>query len=99
MPNGEDFEYNEDNEEQGQDELFEQYLEEQEALNESGTFEDIYGFPHDCRCALDWNEGNLGVVSICYLEMCNTALDALSDTRKELAETKGELAALKLENV
>lgn len=97
MPNDEEFDY--EGEEEGQDELFEQYLEEQEALNESGTFEDIYGFEHECRCAHDWNEGNLGVVSICYLEMCNDALDKLSETRRELSETKSELATLRLENV
>jgi hypothetical protein len=81
------------------EELFEQYKEEQDALNDSGSFEDTYGFPHECRCAIDWSEGNLGVVSICYLEMCNDALDALAATRQELGATKSELAELKLANI
>lgn len=95
MPEYDEF----DNEGSEREELFEQYKEEQDALNESGTFEDTYGFSHECRCADDWNEGNLGVVSICYLEMCNDALDALAATRQELGVAKAELAEIKLSNV
>ncbi len=81
------------------DELHELYQEEQDALNESDTFEDMYGFEHQCRCADDWAEGNLGVVSVCYLEMTNDALDALVEARKELTANKASNAALQMQVV
>ena len=81
------------------DELHEFYEEEQNALNESDTFKETYGFEHQCRCADDWAEGNLGVVSVCYLEMCNDALDALAAARTELAARKASEAALRIQVV
>lgn len=81
------------------DEQYEQYKNEQDTINESDTFAEDYGFEHECRCAEDWAEGNLGVVSVCYLDMTKNAMDTLRTERTmhkacraELAQTKIELA-------
>jgi hypothetical protein len=75
MPEYDEF-YNEEDDAQS-DELSEQYHAEQDALNESEEFLATYGFAHDCTCADDWDEGNVGLVSVCYLRMCQDALDEL----------------------
>ena len=59
-------------------------------------FMDEYGFEHDCHCASDWDEGNVGLVSKCYTEMTEDALAACRKMKGELAEAKREIASLKL---
>lgn len=81
------------------DELHEEYQADQDEHNSSDAFLQTYGFEHDCSCADDWAEGNLGVVSICYLQMVSEALDQLEDTRIELDRTKAENAELRLQVV
>ena len=75
---------------------FNEYKEEQDALNNSDEFVELYGFQHECRCAEDWAEGNLGVVSVCYLEMCRDALEYLKQARKELADKDAKLAQARI---
>ena len=77
-------------------EQFDDYQEKQDEHNESNKFEATYGFEHECRCADDWAEGNVGLVSNCYLGMAETAMDVLAATRKELTETKTQLVEVKL---
>lgn len=77
---GEEEEYDEDREddrEEYYEDLSGQYHEEQNELNESDDFYKVYGFEHHCRCADDWDEGNLGVVSVCFLNMCTEAMEHL----------------------
>lgn len=79
------------------DELHEQYQNDQDELNNSDDFAQTYGFEHNCTCADDWAEGNLGVVSICYLEMVSQALDKLEEARIELDKAKADNAELRME--
>lgn len=71
---------------------------EQEEFNEDHkAFIEKYGFTHDCHCAADWEEGNLGVVSMCYLGMATDAMNTLADKIKELKEVNKENAKLRIE--
>lgn len=95
-----DIERDED-EEFGEDmeELMEHYTAETAEFNASeAAFTEKYGFTHNCRCAEDWEEGNLGVVSVCYLGMVTDAMDTLADTREELKDVKRSLAKLRIES-
>lgn len=78
------------------DEDFEEYKAEQDAFNNSDEFFALYGFKHECRCAEDWAEGNLGVVSVCYLEMCRDALDKLKEAREQIGVLEGEIAQARI---
>lgn len=40
------------------------------------TFLDHYGFVHDCRCDLDYSDGNMVEVTRCFADMTEDALDA-----------------------
>lgn len=71
--------------------------EESEELASPEEFTEKYGFEHNCTCAEDWSSGNLGVVAVCYLNMCREALDVLAATREENAGLREELAALRIE--
>lgn len=77
-------------------EQFDELKNEQDELNETDVFVETYGFEHNCRCADDWAEGNVGLVSNCYLGMTETAMENLAETRKELSKTKTELVEAKL---
>ena len=78
-------------------ELLAHYEEEQEEFNEAeAEFTDKYGFVHKCRCAEDWAQGNLGVVSVCYLNMVSDAMETLENAIKELRELKRENAKLRI---
>lgn len=89
----EDSEFNEN-----MDELLAHYEEESKEFNEAeAEFIDTYGFEHHCRCAQDWAEGNLGVVSVCYLTMVSDAMETLATTHKELKEAKREIADLRIQ--
>lgn len=70
---------------------------EENDLETSEDFEERYGFTHQCTCAEDWASGNLGVVAVCYLNMCRDALDVLAKTREELAAKEEELAELRIQ--
>ena len=107
--NDSDGDYFDDSEptEQGEDEVFNDamgeilshYEEEEKEFNEAeAEFTDRYGFVHKCRCAQDWAEGNLGVVSVCYLNMVADAMDTLERVNKELKEAKRENARLRIEH-
>lgn len=88
----EDDEFNE-----GMEELMQHYTAETTEFNEaSEEFTEKYGFVHNCRCAQDWEEGNLGVVSVCYIGMVTDALDALEGKVVELKNAKRELAGLRI---
>lgn len=79
------------------DEQYLEYKAEQDEMNASDEFFQLYGFEHNCRCADDWAEGNLGLVSVCYLEMCREALDLLKTTRQEIADVKAENAQYRIQ--
>lgn len=68
-----------------------------EVLADAEEFAARYGFVHDCHCAEDWDTGNLGVVSVCYLNMCRDALEHLATARAEIIEKDAEIAALRVE--
>lgn len=88
----EEFEPNED------DEVSEvEYASEQDAVNNSDDFRSRFGFDHECHCADDWAVGNLGVVAVCYLNMCRDAMEHLAAARKELAAKDNELAELRIQ--
>ena len=76
--------------------------EDAEHINEDGEiqsaeeFFEKFGFTHDCHCAEDWATGNLGVVAICYLNMCKEALEQLETIRTELVAAQDELAELRI---
>jgi hypothetical protein len=71
--------------------------EEFDATVDAEAFQRKYGFEHNCRCAQDWDVGNLGVVSVCYLNMCSDALDHLAEAIIELGEKDDEIAALRVQ--
>lgn len=79
-----------------------EYEEDAEHINDDGDiasaeeFFEKFGFQHECHCAEDWATGNLGVVSICYLNMCKEALENLESTREELAAVTDEVAELRV---
>jgi hypothetical protein len=73
------------------DELYDEYREDQDALNDSDDFEELYGFTHDCHCAEDWEEGNLGIVSTCYLDMTKDALDTLKEMNEACKNMKATI--------
>lgn len=74
------------------------YEAEQDEFNDAhADFIERYGFKHDCRCAEDWNDGNLGVVSMCYLGMATDAMNTLADKIKEVKELNRDIARLKIE--
>lgn len=70
---------------------------EMEILADAAEFAARYGFVHECHCAEDWDTGNLGVVSVCYLNMCRDALEHLANARGEISEKDAEIAALRIE--
>ena len=88
----EEFEPNED------DEVSDvEYQEDQDAVNNSDDFRARFGFDHECHCADDWAVGNLGVVAVCYLNMCRDAMEHLATARQQLAERDDEIAALRIQ--
>lgn len=74
-----------------------EYQADQDAVNNSDDFRARFGFDHECHCADDWAAGNLGVVAVCYLNMCRDALEYLASARSELAQRDDEIAALRIE--
>jgi hypothetical protein len=78
------------------DELSEQYHEEQDELNGSDLFRQKYGFDHDCTCANDWDTGNVGLVSVCYLGMVSDALDTLEKVIQDNRALQAEIAQLRI---
>lgn len=74
-----------------------EYQEDQDAVNNSDDFRARFGFDHECHCADDWAVGNLGVVAVCYLNMCRDAMEHLASARQELAQRDDEIAALRIQ--
>lgn len=74
-----------------------EYQQDQDAINDSDDFRARYGFDHQCSCADDWSVGNLGVVAVCYLNMCRDALEHLANARAELAQKDDEIATLRIQ--
>lgn len=72
-------------------------IDESTEVKDEADFLEKYGFEHECHCAEDWASGNLGVVAVCYLNMCRDSLEVLAKTLQEKKEAQAELAALKLE--
>lgn len=70
--------------------------EDLDTIENAAEFKEKYGFDHECRCAEDWESGNLGVVAVCYLNMCRDALEALAKEREKIVETDTELAELRI---
>lgn len=73
------------------------YQEDQDEVNGGDEFRELYGFTHECHCADDWAEGNVGLVSACYLGMCQEALDGLRDKIKELKASEATNAQLRIQ--
>lgn len=86
-----------ENEEQGESNDDDFQRDEMEVLADAAEFAARYGFVHECHCAEDWESGNLGVVSVCYLNMCRDALEFLASARTEIQEKDAEIAALRIE--
>lgn len=63
---------------------YREYLEASRTPSEE--FEELYGFPHDCRCVQDWEEGNCGVVSNCFMQLSDDALDQCHHYKGKVAE-------------
>ena len=74
-----------------------EYQEDQDAVNNSDDFRARFGFDHECHCADDWAVGNLGVVAVCYLNMCRDAMEHLAAARQEVAQRDDEIAALRIQ--
>lgn len=75
-----------------------EYRELLEALAENVLdFEDLYGFKHDCHCAEDWEEGNVGMVSECYRDMVNDALEHCYNQKGKIAELERHLDILRMQ--
>lgn len=96
------FEEPDEGESEDIDPEFEEAIEQREAeqaeFNErADEFLDRYGFKHECHCAEDWAEGNLQLVSVCYLSIIGDALDELEKKIAELKEIKRENARLRIE--
>lgn len=89
---------NEEFEPEDDDEVSEvEYQEEQDAVNNSDDFRARFGFDHECHCADDWAIGNLGVVAVCYLNMCRDAMEHLAVARAEIATKDDEIAELRIQ--
>jgi hypothetical protein len=58
-------------------------------------FADLYGFEHDCHCAEDWKTGNTGMVSECYTQMCDDALNQCHLFKGEIAHLKRKVGVLR----
>ena len=70
---------------------------ETEEFNRSADgFEAVYGFRHNCRCAQDYTEGNVGEVTECFMTLTDDALTACRRMQEELLAYRG-LAKLALE--
>lgn len=80
------------------DDIMQHFEAESQEFNEAEVeFTEKYGFVHNCRCDKDWEEGNLGVVSVCYLGMVTDALDTLATTREEVKDANRAIAKLRIE--
>ena len=77
-------------------EEYEQYRADQDAVNSSDEFSSRYGFEHNCRCAEDWAVGNLGVVAVCYLNMCRDAMETLAGIQAQLHEKDEVIGELRI---
>lgn len=64
----------------------------------NAEFTEKYGFVHECHCAEDWAKGNLGVVSMCYLDMVVDAMGTLEKVNLEIKELKRENARLRIDS-
>lgn len=73
-----------------------EHINDDEDIASAEEFLEKFGFEHECHCAEDWATGNLGVVSICYLNMCKEALEHLESTRSELTAVTDEVAELRV---
>jgi len=92
-----DIERENDEFQENMNELLSHYEAEQDEFNEAeAEFTAKYGFVHKCRCAEDWDAGNLGVVSVCYLNMVNDAMETLASKMEELKDAKRELARIRI---
>jgi hypothetical protein len=74
-----------------------EYQDDQDAVNNSDDFRARFGFDHECHCADDWSVGNLGVVAVCYLNMCRDAMEHLASARQEISQKDDEIAALRIQ--
>lgn len=72
------------------------YKADQDTVNNTDEFEKRYGFTHNCQCADDWAVGNLGVVAVCYLNMCRDAMETLAGIQEQLAEKDQQIAELRI---
>lgn len=68
---------------------------EQAPLNETDAFLRTYGFEHDCRCAEDYEEGNVGYVSACWANMANDALGTCKELLEKNLELRSKIAQLR----
>ena len=70
-----------------------EYLERTKTPSEE--FQEMYGFPHDCHCAEDWAEGNCGVVSECFMQLSDDALERCHKYKGEVAGLERVAAVLR----
>lgn len=84
------------------EDLAEEYRADQETFNTDDSqdeFFNTYGFKHECHCADDWETGNLGVVSVCFLSMIQDAMEALEELNKAKSGGDAENAQLRVKLV
>lgn len=79
------------------EEEFGEYLTELTEMVNNSDFEDRYGFPHDCRCDADWQEGNVAMASVCFMKMAEDALDRCYRYKGEVAGLVREGEALRIQ--
>lgn len=97
MPENNEYDGTEEFEPSEDDEVSEvEYASEQDAVNNSDDFRSRFGFDHECHCADDWAVGNLGVVAVCYLNMCRDAMEHLAAAQTALAAKDEEIAELRI---
>jgi hypothetical protein len=69
---------------------------ETESFNQTAdAFEAQYGFRHNCKCAQDYTDGNVGEVTECFMGLVDDALRACEQMKTELETYRG-LAAIAL---
>ncbi len=72
---------------------YSEYLESTKTPSEE--FQEMYGFPHDCHCAQDWETGACGVVSECFMQLSDDALERCHKYKGEVAGLERVAAVLR----
>lgn len=80
-----------------QDENYTEYLKQLDEIVNNSDFEDTYGFPHDCHCSSDWEEGKVQLCSECYMGMTEDALRTCHEFKGQIAGLERTSDALRIQ--